>query len=285
MQHKIKSIKKLDIRNDRYDLTINTTHNFFANSILIHNTSARVGNVQIDKNLTFIERILIKLKFDIALTKWQYLIGSRRTILDITHPKGTGFYSDSFRQLAAKPFMNNLHKGETIFYEVVGYDSTTGSPIMGIPNTKKLKDKEFTKKYGELMPYSYGCEPGTFDIFVYRITITDEDGNSYDLNWDDVKIRCGQLGVKHTPELARGLKNTISGNPNISFVEFVEALACGPSTVDQRHIREGVCVRVDSNYEVLVLKHKSFEFKTLESALKDDGVADMEEVEDTTETN
>ena len=39
-QVKIKSIKKLPYKLDRYDLTINSTHNFFANGILIHNTSA-----------------------------------------------------------------------------------------------------------------------------------------------------------------------------------------------------------------------------------------------------
>ena len=42
---KIKSIKKLPNKLDRYDLTINSTHNFFANGILIHNTSAIFANI------------------------------------------------------------------------------------------------------------------------------------------------------------------------------------------------------------------------------------------------
>ena len=44
-QVKIKSIRKLPKKLDRYDLTINSTHNFFANNILIHNTSFICGNV------------------------------------------------------------------------------------------------------------------------------------------------------------------------------------------------------------------------------------------------
>ena len=45
-QMKIKSIKKID-KLDRYDLTVNTTHNFFANNVLIHNTSEKVVSMDI----------------------------------------------------------------------------------------------------------------------------------------------------------------------------------------------------------------------------------------------
>ena len=36
---KLKKITKLEKKLDRYDLTISSTGNFFANGILIHNTS------------------------------------------------------------------------------------------------------------------------------------------------------------------------------------------------------------------------------------------------------
>ena len=39
---KIKSIKKIS-RKDRYDLTVPKNSNFFANGVLIHNTSGRTG--------------------------------------------------------------------------------------------------------------------------------------------------------------------------------------------------------------------------------------------------
>lgn len=47
---KIKSIKRLEQKLDRYDLTMERTHNFFANGILIHNTSARTGKVYAHQN-------------------------------------------------------------------------------------------------------------------------------------------------------------------------------------------------------------------------------------------
>ena len=46
---KIKSIKKLNDKLDRYDLTVSTTNNFYANGILIHNTSFVMGNILVKK--------------------------------------------------------------------------------------------------------------------------------------------------------------------------------------------------------------------------------------------
>lgn len=58
---KIKSIKKISVL-DRYDLTVNTTHNFFANNILIHNTSGISSYVLCKRNLNWIEKILLKIR-------------------------------------------------------------------------------------------------------------------------------------------------------------------------------------------------------------------------------
>lgn len=46
---KIKSIKKLNQKYDRYDLTVSSTNNFYANGILIHNTSAVFGNILVKR--------------------------------------------------------------------------------------------------------------------------------------------------------------------------------------------------------------------------------------------
>lgn len=56
---KIKSIKRIP-KNDRYDLTVPKNHNFFANNILIHNTSGRTGFVlPPNPNLTLIDRVKV----------------------------------------------------------------------------------------------------------------------------------------------------------------------------------------------------------------------------------
>lgn len=53
---KIKSIKKIQ-RMDRYDLTVSATNNFFANGVLIHNTSAIFSKINCKKTLGKIESL------------------------------------------------------------------------------------------------------------------------------------------------------------------------------------------------------------------------------------
>lgn len=68
---KIKNIRKVPTT-DRYDLTVNSTHNFFANGILIHNTSGISAHVLCHKPLSWKEKIakwLTKESFD----KYDYI--------------------------------------------------------------------------------------------------------------------------------------------------------------------------------------------------------------------
>lgn len=77
---KIKNIKKLNKTNDRYDLTINTTKNFFANGILIHNTSAVLAHVLCKKKLRFRDKLAMKLGIKVEESYYDYLFSSRRCV-------------------------------------------------------------------------------------------------------------------------------------------------------------------------------------------------------------
>jgi hypothetical protein len=123
-------------------------------------------------------------------------------------------------------------------------------------------------------------------VYVYRITNTNEDGQTVDLSWDDVKKRCEELGVNYVPELfvtslemiALMIKSNDDRDIYNMLGSLVDTAAKGASLLDVKHIREGVCVRVD-NFGMIpkVYKHKSFEFKVLEGIVKDAGIVDMEE--------
>ena len=65
------------------------------------------------------------------------------------------------------------------------------------------------------------------------------------------------------------------------FTKIVESLGAGPSVLDSRHIKEGVCVRIEGGINNRTFKFKSFEFKVLEGIIKDSGVVDAEEAQDT----
>ena len=294
---KIKSIKKLEYKENRYDLTVNSTHNFFANGILIHNTSGRVGFVISERDMTLKEKIAKWFGIDVNTRIWKYLNGTRRVVIE--ESSGTQFHDPTIRDKAFKLFKDKLRKGETVYFEIVGYEST-GASIMPSVSTEKLNDKEFTKKYGKVMPFSYGCNPKESEVYVYRITFANEDGQVIDYCWDDVIKRCNELEVKHVPELLRITFDEIAeeikaqtGEDSVDdrsvqarFFEIVEELAKGPSTVDSSHIREGICVKIDNGgLNNRTYKHKSFEFKFLEGIIKDSGVVDQEEAEDSKEEN
>jgi hypothetical protein len=256
----------------------------------LHGTSGRVGHVLVEKDMNRLSKFLSRF-FPIEKTEWRYLNGTRRVVLEET--SGKQFHDPTIRETSFKLFNGNLHKGETVYFEIVGFE-TTGTAIMPPVDIKKLNDKEFTERYKKfgntIMTYTYGCEEKRSDVYVYRITNTNVDGNTVDLPWADVKTRCGELGVKHVPELSYTTigemiwrDKSAGGNGDIRTAQEmimaeVEFLSKGASTIDVSHIREGVCVRLD-NYGKTpkVYKHKSFEFKVLEGIIKDAGIVDMEE--------
>jgi hypothetical protein len=283
------------------------THRLEPNDLIIiteklHGTSQRIGYVQVDieDELKWWEKLLIRLLKAKHFTQYRYLNGTRRVVLD---PKksGTGFHGDDLREQAASPFLGKLHKGETVYFEVVGFEPN-GKEIMSPVDIRKMKDKEFEKLWRQGTPkpsdipgveeafqsiactmhWSYGCRTNEHKVFVYRITTTNEDGVSVDYSWADVKRRCLELDVEHVPELYikhyesdRG----VSLDEIVLAADFlVDRFSKGASTLDSKHIKEGVCVRLESGLEPRVFKHKSFEFKVLEGIIKDSDVVDMEEV-------
>jgi len=254
----------------------------------VHGTSFRVGHVQTDRRLKWYEKFLTTMGVKIDAKTWEYLNGTRRVVIE--ESSGKQFHDPTIREKAFLLFKDNLRKGETIYGEIVGFEST-GAHIMPPADTTKMKDKAFTKQYGEVMAYSYGCAPAQSDVYVYRITFTNEDGHSIDYSWDDVVRRCAELGVKTVPlirkitfeELAlKGIletgKETVDDrDTQAAFVKMVEEDAKGASVIDPRHIKEGVCVRIEGGLNNQTFKFKSFEFKFLEGIIKDSGVVDMEE--------
>ena len=231
-----------------------------------------------------------------------YVSGTRRVVLE--NYEG-GFYGDNqFREKHSKVFEGKLNKGETVYYEVVGFTST-GAPIMGDANNKKLNDKEFIKQYGEITRFSYGCDPRggehyfagaghmppvtelpRSDIYVYRMTMTNEDGFVVEYTPDFMRYRCEQMAVKTVPVFARViLPHAEYFDDEHTVGNYVMAMAeqfyDGPDPVGKTHVREGVVVRIINRPKFTAYKHKNFSFKVLEGIVKVDAEApDMEEAQE-----
>jgi hypothetical protein len=234
----------------------------------VHGTSQRVGNIQ--KRIFFTGwRWLMGKIFNIkGIKEWQDMVGTRRTVV-----KTDGYYAKDFRMEASEPFLGKLHKGETIYYEVVGYAGEKS--IMGTVDNEKL-GPEFVAKYGKKTVFKYGCAPGKFDIYVYRITLTNEDGYSMDYTWDAIEKRCEELNVKFVPVLFKGSILDFILRPETYSVDevekYIETMAdryvAGESILDSRHIKEGIVIRIEGTSCPKTYKHKSFEFKVLEGIIK-----------------
>ena len=251
----------------------------------LHGTSGRIGHVQMTRELGWLEKLAAKLGLAINDKEWAYLNGTRRVVLGESK-SANQFHDPTIRDKAMNLFKGNLRKGETVYFEIVGFEST-GAAIMPSVDTTKMGDKEFTKQYGKSMAYSYGCDSTQSEVYVYRMTFANEDGQSIDYAWNDVVKRCNELGVKTVPHVATITLTELEAitgkfddrDLREYFSNTIETFGTGPSILDTRHIKEGVCVRIEGGLVNKTFKFKSFEFKVLEGIVKDSGVIDTEEAE------
>lgn len=192
---------------------------------------------------------------------WGLVSGTRRTVLDSFDG---GFYgSNEFREKHEKVFEGKLHKDETVYYEIVGF-TDDGTPIMPKASNKKLNNKEFIKQYGEETVFSYGCDPDNkkSDLYVYRMTTTNEDGDVVEYTPDFMRYRCEQMGVKCVPLLWRSFIPE-EVNPGEYIKEIAERYYDGPDPVGKTHVREGVVCRILNRPGFAAYKHKNYDFKCL----------------------
>lgn len=245
-------------------------------TLKLHGTSGRTGYLPVLKGYkrTFLDRIMRREGKPIY--DWDIVSGTRRVVLD---SYDGGFYgSNSFREKYNNFFKGKLLKGETCYYEIVGF-TDEGTPIMGEGNTSKL-GKDFVKKYGKTMVFSYGCDSKgevapRNDIYVYRMTMTNEDGDIVEYSPSFMRYRCEQMGVKTVPVLRRffldihNLDIREDRTLEDALTSIVEELYEGPDLIDPRHIREGVVVRIVNRPKFTAYKAKGFNFKVLSGIIKE----------------
>ena len=281
-------------------------------TLKMHGTSQRTGHLKVLQGYkkTLIDKIFRRPGKPVY--DWGYVSGTRRVVLDTFDG---GFYgSNEFRKQHHDTFAGKLWKGETVYYEVVGF-THTGASIMGSGNNEKL-GKDFVKQYGKETVFSYGCDPKGYteqyghdvegayavrdekpisDIYVYRMTMTNEDGEVVEYTPDFMRYRCEQMGVKTV--LVFG-KATLSedrlhftapdgydhdyligdGTLGDMVMKCAEDYYSGTDPVGKTHIREGVVVRIVNRPKFAAVKHKNFEFKVLEGIVSEKLASSTEDI-------
>ena len=279
------------------DQFMRNTHELNENEFVItteklHGTSGRVGYLPVIKKVNAFERLFsffVGGGFNPIKSEYGFVVGSRKVVKSTdgreVENKSHFYNEDLWTKIGYEFFHGKLNKGETVYFEIVGF-TPDGSYIMPTVSNEKLKNflekdeyKKFITRYGQTTEFLYGCSKNekSYNVYVYRITTTNEDGVSYDLSWDQVKNRCEEMGVNHVPELDRRIL-TIKEITENRFVDYIEDLSKRTSIEFSSHIREGVVVRIENGKKTpIFLKHKSFIFKVLEGIIKESDVVDIEE--------
>lgn len=292
-------------------------------TLKMHGTSGRTGYLPKFQGYkrTFWDKLFRR--EGTPIYNWGYVTGTRRVVLN-DFEDGGYYGSNAFRAPHAKFFEGKLNKGETVYYEIVGF-TTDGAPIMPSVANSKISDKEFTKQYGKETVFSYGCAPKTTPAmingetgevvretipqsacYVYRMTMTNEDGDVVEYTPDFMRYRCEQMGAKCVPLLAKAyvrnenfievlyatnpsyseLPHICCDNPGLAIQHLAEVYYDGPDPIGKIHVREGVVVRIVNRPKFCAYKHKNFSFKVLEGIAKDLAAEpDMEEAQDATESD
>lgn len=165
--------------------------------------------------------------------------------------------------LVLDPF---IEKGMTLYAEVVGFTSE-GSPIQG--------------------EFDYGCNPGEFKIYIYRITHTNPDGKVYEMNPKQVQWWCKERGLNPVPELYYGYIYNLFSELDytderwrdnfLSLLreKYVEGKMC--HMCKNEVPAEGVVLRIDDLAGTRAYKCKNSEFLLRESKELDQGIVSIEE--------
>lgn len=195
---------------------------------------------------------------------WQYVTGSRRVILK--NLPAEGFHgSNLFRQDITETLKPYIEKGFTFYYEIVGF--VNGSPIMQTHDVGNLKDKKYIDKYGKTITYSYGCKEHEYKVFIYRITVQDQNGNTRDLAQKELEKFCKDRELSYTLEIHEPI---VYDGDEIKLRHLVEELTerwdvLSEDYEDQSHLTEGIIIRCENgSSKPLFMKSKGYAFRVCE---------------------
>lgn len=234
----------------------------------LHGTSFWVANVLVKPKLNLIDKIAKFFGTKIKESEYDIVFGSRRVVKNEYETQGTQDYYDGDLWADIKnDIQDKVPKGFTLYGECVGY--TKGGAYIQTD-------------------YDYGCNVGERRLYIYRITFTNADGQTFNLSSEQIKQYCEATGLNYVPLLFDGKAGKLVQNETaIPFddMEFTRELVkkleedfterdC--HMCDNKVPAEGVVIRKESLFEFEVYKLKSFAFLEHETKLLDNGQGDLE---------
>lgn len=232
----------------------------------LHGTSARVAYTLVKRKLSRLEKIARWLGVNVVEEEYNYVVGSRRVVKSIgfneLKNKQHYYEEDLWTRVSKELFGGKLHKGEAVYFEIIGKDYTGAEIQSG---------------------YAYGLnEP---KVYVYRISNINPNGVEVDLGFNALMVRCKELGVDHVPLIYTGsliqYLRKMGWNEELDWREFLEnhlksTFMDAPSILDNSVVEEGICFRSEAYPRPFTFKMKSPKFLLHEGHLADKQVSDVE---------
>lgn len=195
--------------------------------------------------------------------KPRFVSGSRR--VEFKSFKDPGFYGDNaFRKYYHEKLSKIIPEGFTIYFEIVGWVNDV-TPVMPVYSTNKL-DKALQKEFGQQMVFSYGCEQGQHEMYVYRITHDDRE-----LSPEEIFYFCEDRKLPVVPFCVIPTRPGWHDWTQIDGVEELEGAIQYQfedyhDRLDDSHLLEGIVVRRKNE----LLSWEAYKIKTNEFKIIDD---------------
>lgn len=227
----------------------------------LHWCSMRLGNCLVRRPLTIREKILSFFWAKINTTEYDGVRGSRKVIKNgsLDQSKTSQhYYSEDIWKKVSDKYAGAIPKDYILYGEIIGW--VGNSPIQNA--------------------YTYNLAPGDAELYIYRVTIVNQDGLQTDLSWNQVKEFCDNNWFKYVPELYVGsYENFTNGDPDAmeSWMnrdyskDFINAIALSKDSPCD----EGVCIRREG-LQPYIAKAKASSFLEAESKWLDKEVVDLE---------
>jgi hypothetical protein len=234
-----------------------------------HGTSFWVSNVLVKKNLTWVEKLLIKFGVNVVNTEYDLLYGSRKVVKNqsFDDPKAKdSFYGYDLWQDIKNEIGEFIPKGFSLYGEYTGFDK----------NCKHIQKD-----------YDYGCDEGKGKIEVYRITQTTPDGLVLEFSYPQIEEFCLKFGltpsyIYYTGKAVDMYDLDVNEHWNEAFIKQLEknynekkCFMCKNSVPE-----EGIVIRKESLFNCESYKLKSFAFLEKESKDLDKGEVNIEDNQD-----
>lgn len=233
-----------------------------------HGTSAVFSKVLVKRKLSIIDKIAKFFKANIQEDTYGLVYSSRRVIKAVNgvEKNNKHFYSEDIWGIVAKEIEDKIPNGFSIYGEIVGFT----------PNKQAIQKD-----------YTYSQMPGYHSFNVYRVTLTNNEGKTIELNWLQVQEFCSKYGFDIVPTIYVGFAANLFPNLDLENhwqEEFLKKLE-NRFVADQDCIynpglpAEGIVLRIDRLNESEAFKLKNFRFLESESKQLDAGIIDMESIQ------